>query len=73
MPLYNVTFDVQEIKGYAHTESRFSLTLRTERDLGDLQEILLNAANEANVTDCDDEDDFEVLEALDRFNKRVGP
>lgn len=72
MPLYNVTFDVQEIKGYAHTESRFSLTLRTERDLATLQEILLNAGNEVNVGDLENEDRrFDELVA--QFGQRVGP
>lgn len=71
-PLYTVSLDVQEhVGGGTYVERRFSLSLRTTRDLGDLQEILLNAANEANVTDCEEDDDFEVLEAQRRMDQII--
>jgi len=54
--IFSVSLDVHEhVGGGTYTESRFSLKLRTERDLATLQDILIAAANEANREDFMDE------------------
>ena len=53
--VYRVSLCIDEhIGGHTYVEKRFALDLRTERDLGTLQEILINAANEANYTPDDE-------------------
>ena len=54
--IFSVSLDVHEhVGGGTYVEQRFSLKLRTERDLATLQEILIAAANEANAVDYMDE------------------
>jgi len=58
--VYRVSLCIDEhVGGYTYVEKRFALDLRTTRDLADLQQILIEAANYANdPVDDDDAIDF---------------